>query len=150
MPLLPEMRQWNHIYKEMEDLYREADRWAGLSDSAFVILYNLLDLGDGCLQRDICAAAFLSKQTVNSSIRALERQGLLCLRPGRGREMRLYLTEKGRALAAEKILPVMEMENRTLAELGEDAAQLLALQERYLEIFRRQIRALMAGQSEKA
>ena len=149
MPLSPEMRRCNRLYKEMEDLYREADRWAGLSDSAFVILYNLLDMGDGCLQRDICAAAFISKQTVNSSIRALERQGLIRLQPGRGREAHLYLTERGRALAEEKILPVMEAENQSLAELGEDAAGLIALQQRHLEIFRRRIRTLTAGPSDE-
>ena len=149
MPLSPEMRHYNRLYKELEDLYREADRWAGLSDSAFVILYNLLDLGDGCLQRDICSAAFISKQTVNSSIRALEKQGLIRLVPGRGREVHLYLTERGRRLAEEKILPAMEVENQSLAELGEDAAALLSLQQRYLEIFRRRIRALIAGTPEE-
>ena len=149
MPLSPEMRHYNRLYKELEDLYREADRWAGLSDSAFVILYNLLDLGDGCLQRDICSVAFISKQTVNSSIRALEKQGLIRLVPGRGREVHLYLTERGRRLAEEKILPAMEVENQSLAELGEDTAALLSLQQRYLEIFRRRIRALIAGTPEE-
>lgn len=150
MPLSPEMRHCNRLYKEMEDLYREADRWAGLSDSAFVILYQLLDMGDGCLQRDICSASFRSKQTVNSSIRALEKQGLIRLRPGRGREVHLHLTEKGRMLAEERILPVMEEENQSLAELGADAARLIALQQRHLEIFRRRIRALTAGPSDGA
>ena len=149
MPLSPEMRHYNRLYKELEDLYREADRWAGLSDSAFVILYNLLDLGDGCLQRDICSVAFISKQTVNSSIRALEKQGLIRLVPGRGREVHLYLTERGRRLAEEKILPAMEVENQSLAELGEDTAALLSLQQRYLEIFRRRIRALIAETPEE-
>ena len=149
MPLSPEMRHCNRLYKEMEDLYREADRWAGLSDSAFVILYQLLDMGDGCLQRDICAEAFVSKQTVNSSIRTLERQGLIRLTPGRGREEHIHFTEKGRRLAEERILPVMEAENRTLAELGEDAALVLALQQKHLEIFRRRARALIANQSDE-
>ena len=150
MPLSPEMRGYNRIYKEFEDIYRDIDRWAGLSASAFGILYHLMDLGDGCLQRDICAEAFVSKQTVNSSIRTLERQGIIRLRPGRGREVHLHLTEKGRMLAEERILPVMEEENQSLAELGADAARLIALQQRHLEIFRRRIRALTAGPSDGA
>lgn len=149
MPLSPEMRRCNRIYKEFEDIYREIDRWAGLSASAFGILYHLMDLGDGCLQRDICAEAFVSKQTVNSSIRTLERQGLIRLQPGRGREEHIHFTEKGRRLAEERILPVMEAENQTLAELGEDAALVLALQQKHLEIFRRRARALIANQSDE-
>lgn len=148
MPLSPEMRRCNRIYKEFEDLYRETDRWAGLSASAFVILYHLLDLGDGCLQRDICAEAFVSKQTVNSSIRTLERQGLIRLQPGRGRDMHIHFTEKGRRLAEEKILPAMEVENRTLEELGEDAALMLSLQQKHLEIFRRRVRAMISELSD--
>lgn len=130
MPLSPEMRGYNRIYKEFEDIYRDIDRWAGLSASAFGILYHLMDLGDGCLQRDICAEAFVSKQTVNSSIRSLERQGLIRLQPGRGRDMHIHFTEKGRRLA-------------------EDAALMLALQQRHLEIFRRRVRALIADRSDK-
>ena len=149
MPLSPEMRGYNRIYKEFEDIYRDIDRWAGLSASAFGILYHLMDLGDGCLQRDICAEAFVSKQTVNSSIRSLERQGLIRLQPGRGRDMHIHFTEKGRRLAEETILPVMELESRTLAELGEDAALMLALQQRHLEIFRRRVRALIAVRSDE-
>ncbi|MFR1493246.1 MAG: MarR family transcriptional regulator [Eubacterium ventriosum] len=41
----------------------------GLSDSAFDILYSIVDLGDGCSQSDICKYSCLSKQTVNSSIK---------------------------------------------------------------------------------
>ena len=149
MPLSPEMRGYNRIYKEFEDIYRDIDRWAGLSASAFGILYHLMDLGDGCLQRDICAEAFVSKQTVNSSIRSLERQGLIRLQPGRGRDMHIHFTEKGCRLAEETILPVMELESRTLAELGEDAALVLALQQKHLEIFRRRARALIANQSDE-
>ena len=43
----------------------------------------------------------------------------------------------------------MEAENRTLAELGEDAALVLALQQKHLEIFRRRARALIANQSDE-
>ena len=35
---------------------------------SFGILYWLDDLGDGCLQRDVCVASGLTKQTVNSSV----------------------------------------------------------------------------------
>ena len=136
MPLSPEMRGYNRIYKEFEDIYRDIDRWAGLSASAFGILYHLMDLGDGCLQRDICAEAFVSKQTVNSSIRTLERQGLIRLTPGRGRDMHIHFTEKGRRLAEETILPVMELENAALQAMDPGERQaLMNLTAQYLSLF---------------
>ena len=70
-----EVQQFNRLYKELDDLYHEIALAMGLSDSAFAVLYMVGTLGDGCLQRDICREAYVSKQTVNSSMRNLERQG---------------------------------------------------------------------------
>ena len=144
-----EMRRYNHLVGEIDGVYHEMSRKLGLSDSAMLVLYTIYAYKGGCPLREICRSSGLSKQTVNSSIRALEKQGLICLVPGRGREVHLYLTERGRRLAEEKILPAMEVENQSLAELGEDAAALLSLQQRYLEIFRRRIRALIAETPEE-
>ena len=44
--------EFNHLYKELDDLYHEAALNTSLSDSAFDILYGIFMLGDGCLQRD--------------------------------------------------------------------------------------------------
>ena len=74
-----EVQQFNRLYKELDDLYHEIALAMGLSDSAFAVLYMVGTLGDGCLQRDICREAYVSKQTVNSSMRNLERQGYLYL-----------------------------------------------------------------------
>ena len=55
----------------------------GISDSGFIILYALAELGDGCLQKDIAKIYYISKQTVNSSISNLKKNGYVCLRPGK-------------------------------------------------------------------
>lgn len=65
------IREFKKIDKELNDLYHGLALKIGISDSAFTILYVICELGDGCLQRDICYEAFASKQTVNSSIRKL-------------------------------------------------------------------------------
>ena len=62
-----EVQQFNRLYKELDDLYHEIALAMGLSDSAFAVMYVVGTLGDGCLQRDICREAYVSKQTVNSS-----------------------------------------------------------------------------------
>ena len=106
---------------QIDEFYHELAQRQGLSDSAFLVLWSVRELGEGCTQRDICRQFFLSKQTVNSSVRKLEREGFLALRPGEGREVRICLTDRGRTLVREKVLPVMEAERA--AAQGDAAAR---------------------------
>lgn len=78
------LAEYNRIHRETEELYHMIALDRGISDSAFTILYTLCELGDGCLQKDICNVAYTSKQTVHSSIRKLEEEGYLTLEQGRG------------------------------------------------------------------
>ena len=73
------LKEYNCLYKEANEIYHEAARRLHLSDSAFEIFYALFDMGDNCLQRDICKASCLPKQTINSSIRKLQADGYLTL-----------------------------------------------------------------------
>ena len=84
------LREYNRIYKEVNDIYRETAARFGLSNSAFDILYTICEVGDGCLQRDVCDATFIPKQTVHSSIRKLEQEGYLTLSSGKGRSKQNY------------------------------------------------------------
>ena len=77
------LKEYNHIYKEANEIYHEAARRLHLSDSAFEIFYTIFEMGDNCLQRDICKASCMPKQTVNSSIRKLQTDGYLTLSPGK-------------------------------------------------------------------
>ena len=77
-----ESREFNRMYKEVDELYHEVALKSGLSDTSFLVLFSIVELGDGCLQKDICYEAFANKQTVNSSIRKLEREGYLYLKHG--------------------------------------------------------------------
>ena len=89
-------RKYNNLFRLENELYHDIAVKMGLSDSAFGILYWLDDLGDGCLQRDVCVASGLTKQTVNSSVHKLERTGFVELRVEQGRGTHLHLTEAGR------------------------------------------------------
>ena len=87
--------EYNHLYKEFDDIYHDAALNASLSDSAFDILYGIFELGDGCLQRDICRTSCIPKQTINSAIRKMEANGWIELKPGKGRSMQIFLTDTG-------------------------------------------------------
>ena len=131
------LAEHTRLHSEMEELYRELALGAGLSSSALDILYALCVLGDGCLQRDVCALSFTSKQTINSSIRKLEREGLLRLRPGRGRDMHICLTPRGEELVQAQVRPILDMERRALEALTpEERESFLRLTRQYVSKLR--------------
>lgn len=139
-PIHPLQHAFDLLYKEMNDLYHESAVAMSLSDSAELILYTLCELGDGCLQRDLCERCFLSKQTIHSSVRKLEREGLLTLTPGKGRDMHLALTPAGRALAEKTVYPLAEAESRAMDTLApSEQAELLRLTQAYVSALRREL-----------
>ena len=80
--LRPEYLEFNRLYKEESDIYREISLKMGTPNSAISILYDLSLLGGGCTQKDICESSFLSKQTVNSAIKKLLADGHIYLEKG--------------------------------------------------------------------
>ena len=131
------LAEYTRLHSEMDGLYHTLAVRAGLSDSALDILYALCVLGDGCLQRDVCALSFTSKQTIHSSIRKLEQDGLLRLQPGQGREVHIRLTPRGSRLSQEKVLPILDLERQAMACLSpEERESFLRLTRQYISHFR--------------
>ena len=131
------LKEYNHLYKEANDIYHEIARKLQLSDSAFDIFYTIFEIGDNCLQRDICKASCLSKQTVNSSIRKLEANGYLTLTPGKGRSMYIHLTASGQKLIQEKLVPLVRIENDAFEDMTtEECEQMLYLNAKYNQALR--------------
>lgn len=135
----PENLLWEYtrLYKEYDSIFHDIALAVGLSDSAFCILYHIMELGDGCLQRDICKETFLSKQTIHSSIQKLQQQGYLALEPGKGRNMHIHLTGSGRELLQKVVLPVRGLEEAAFDKLGpEGSRRLLDLTGQYIAAYR--------------
>lgn len=138
-----EVNEFNRLYKELDDLYHDIALKLGLSDSALTIFYAICELGDGCLQKDICDQSFCSKQTINSSIRKLEREGILYLQRGKGKNMHIYLTEQGREFVEKRVGPAIEMESQAFLELTPaERSELLRLAGKYVENFREKERRM--------
>ena len=76
------LKEFDSLYKMIDDVYHEIALSMHLTDSAFLILYCLLELGDGCSQKDICKLYSISKQTVNSSVKSLEDKDFWSVKPG--------------------------------------------------------------------
>lgn len=138
-----ELKEYNRIYKELNDIYHYVALKTGISDSVFDILYAIAILGNGCLQRDICQMTLLSKQTIHSSVQKLEKEGHIFLEKGTGRSMHIFLTPSGEALITEKILPVIEIEQKSFEDMTpEERELLLRLNRKYASVLRENVKTL--------
>ena len=77
-------RQYTHLAGEINALYHEAAVKMGMSDSIQNILYVVCEKGDVCQQSDISKLTGISRQTINSAIRKLEKENIVYLEPGVG------------------------------------------------------------------
>ena len=128
-----ELKENNRIYREMESIYHEICVKAGISDTDFIVLYSIVEFEDGCCQREIAKQYSISRQTVNSSVKKL-------VESGKGHDKQIVLTEKGKAMAKQKIIPVMEAEAGVFMHMTEEERKkLLRLNAKYMEIFRQKV-----------
>ena len=128
-----ELKENNRIYREMESIYHEICVKAGISDTDFIVLYSIVEFEDGCCQRKIAKQYSISRQTVNSSVKKL-------VESGKGHDKQIVLTEKGKAMAKQKIIPVMEAEAGVFMHMTEEERKkLLRLNAKYMEIFRQKV-----------
>ena len=104
--------EFDRFLKELNEKYSELASVIGFSERGFVILYALVELGNGCLQKDIVNQYYLNKQTINSAVKSLEKNGYIYLEKGHGRNMHIYLTALGEKFAKEKIIPLIKAEDR--------------------------------------
>ena len=108
------------------------------TDSAFLILYAIVELGRGCTQKEISQMYYMSKQTINSSVKNLEKSGYIEFRQDKGNNKRIFLTPAGEKLVEEKITPVINIENDIFADMTPDESRgLLVLTQKYADLLRK-------------
>lgn len=139
----PALKRCNYLFSETDMVYHEIYRALGLPDSAAGILYSALENGGGCLLRDICRHTGMSRQTVNSALRRLEKEGVLYLEKADGKNKMVRLTEEGRALAQRTAGRVLTAEDEIFAAWPpEDVRRYLELTEAYLLALKKKAAAL--------
>lgn len=138
------LKEYNSIYREINNLYHDIALKLELSDSAFTIFYTICELGDGCLQKDICELFFVSKQTINSCIKKLEKEEYIYLKQGKGKDKHIYLTEKGENLVKQKIIPILEMEKSVFTEMTQQESDtMLKLSLKHLQYFKNKVKKML-------
>lgn len=84
------LQRINWLISETDSLYHQASLKIGLSDSASRILYALYTRGGSCLLSDIYKDSGISKQTVNSALRKLEKEGVIRLEQYHGKAKKVF------------------------------------------------------------
>lgn len=113
-------RIYAYLSAEITSLYHEAAVKIGISDTVLNILYVLCEREGKCLQSDIFRLTGISRQTINSAIRKLEKDGFVYLQQGDGRNTVVCLTEKGQDFSTEKVLPLFQIEDKIWNEWTDD------------------------------
>lgn len=137
------MERINYLMYEFDAVYHEASLKFGISDSVLAILYTICNLGDNCFLSDITKYSGISKQTINSALRKMEREELVRLEAYNGRRKVIYLTEHGKALAERTVMRLIAQENVMFDSWStEDKEKLLELMQRYIHDLKEKVEEL--------
>ena len=129
------LRQMAVQEKRFDAMYREAGAKFGLSDCSMWVLYFLISSGEPISQQDLIEKMMFPKQTINSAVMKLAKDGLVKLftTPGMGNRKTIALTETGMDLANSTVWRLLKAELRAVKNMGtERAEQFIQL---YSELF---------------
>lgn len=140
------LEQMNRQFNECNALYHELAVHYGVSDTVFWLLYSLYNSSEPQTQNRLCMEWNLPKQTMNSAVASMVKQGLLELEPAPGRYSGklLHLTPAGRELAAKTAKPVYSAEQAALEQLGmAEAEHFVRLGQEHLDAIRTEFNKIL-------
>ncbi len=133
----------NYLNAELNALYHQASLKLGLTDSASIVLYTIYDNGEDCLLSDIYKQSGVSKQTVNSAIRNLEKKQIIYLEQHSGRAKKVVLTDTGKEYAQKTIAQLFDAEAAAFASWTEEEISAhIGFMEKYIHSFQEQVEKL--------
>lgn len=121
-------------FQNMDNAYEAYARSKGLTYLSLMVLDMVYALGNGCTQKQISEDTHYPKQSINLVVKAFLEDGIVELRelPENRKNKGITLTDKGRQLCNDVIVPLMQQEEAAMHEMGEkDTAELLRLVELY-------------------
>lgn len=134
--LCSHMKRFNYLTQEIDKAYHEASFKLGVSDSAMQILYVLLSFDGSCAIGDIIILGG-SKQTINSALRKLEKEGQVILEKIDGKRKSVRLTDTGWKLAEKTALKIIEIENEIFEQWSrEDSDNYMRLTAMYCKMLK--------------
>ena len=137
-------REYTYLAGEINALYHEAAVKMGVSDSVMNILYVICEKGGRCLQSEISKLTGISRQTINSAIRKMEKSEIVYLEQGQGRNTIVCLTDAGKQFAEERIYPLFEIENKIWNEwTAKEQEEYLTLTQKYRDALRKYLKTML-------
>ena len=125
--------------KEVDDLYHMLALKFSLSDSAMWILCTMREANRELTQSEIAQEMSMSRQTVNSAIKNLAKQGYLRLEAVSGdrRNKPLSFTEEGEPLLKRTVDRVLSLEHQVFENLEvEEQEQITQILRKYTRLMR--------------
>lgn len=104
-------KECNEILGRIDGLYHEAAVKLKLSDSEMNILYTMQSFPEGCNQSAIYKGTGLTKSTVNTALKKMQKNNIIEISPGDGRNTWVSVTSKGHKLIKNTVGKVREIEN---------------------------------------
>lgn len=136
------LSECNRIGQEFSNIYRNYAASQGVAETVLWILYSVY-LGKGnTTQGAICEDWCIPAQTVNSSLKKMERDGFLTLTKieQNRRRKQIALTEKGAELAKKLILPLVKAENDAFSAMSDEEQELLfSLTQKQLKLLKLEV-----------
>ncbi len=132
---------------EIDDIYHDYAQKNNLSDAALWLLYAIYTAKEEITQADICNGWFFSRQTINTALKGLEKQGILefVLIPENRKSKKIAFTQSGKALAEQIIVPLQRAENRVLDAFDDEEKRLFVeLSQKRCVLFRELLQAEQA------
>lgn len=121
-------------FQNMDNAYEAYAKSKGLTYLSLMVLDVIYALGDGCTQKQISEDTHYPKQSINLVVKAFLEDGIVELRelPENRKNKGITLTEKGRRLCDDVIVPLLRQEEAAMHEMDEkESAELLRLVELY-------------------
>ena len=135
------LKRYNQFVSGIDATHHEISYKLKISDSAMVILYTICNYGKKCALKTICYESGLSKQTINSSLRKLEKEEIIFLENSDLKRKMVCLTAKGEELTQNTALKLLKLENEIFDSWDEkDVNKYLEFTERFLNDLKKKVK----------
>ena len=137
------LTQFNLIHSAIGAAYHDAALKMGLSNSEMDILYITCCEGNGINQSIIYKQTETTKSTVNSALHKMQSKGLLELKSGEGRNVKVFLTTAGEELMNKTAKSLIEKESEIFDSWTQaDCETFIALNQKYLDGIKKKVSEL--------
>ena len=133
-------------FQKMDKVYEAYAKSKGLTYLSLMALEEIYELGAGCTQKQIADDTHYPKQSINLVVKAFLQDGIVELKelPENRKNKGISLTEKGRQLCDNVIVPLLQQEEMATQEMQSDErSELLRLLELYGEAYCNHIESIV-------